>query len=175
MYDFLFSEEFWMETIIAAAITAGCGLLGVALGVFGIRDGKFKDILHKVETVITSLARDKSASAGEHGSLSKEHDSLSIEHKSLSGQIVDASKMAGNIYTEIKVMQERDIHKYSSLTEKQKDIVASVDNIKAMADELKRLAGENADLRQELYRERERNQDMQNRLDRKPRARGHER
>jgi chromosome segregation ATPase len=74
--------------------------------------------------------------------------------------------------TEEKTAQN---YRYENLTEKQKNIVNSIDNIKAMSDELKRLAGENADLRQELYRERERNQEMINRLDRKPRARGHER
>ncbi|MDD4565376.1 MAG: hypothetical protein PHE79_07910 [Eubacteriales bacterium] len=171
MYDFLFSEEFWMETIIAAVITAVV-TLGVAALYYNY---KIKTIFENSKELLRTQIDTSAGNTREHNNLSKEHNEILKEMSFVNSDVKRTESGIQSIIKDLTEEKTAQNYRYENLTEKQKNIVNSIDNIKAMSDELKRLAGENADLRQELYRERERNQEMINRLDRKPRARGHER
>jgi len=93
MYDFLLQEEWWMDTIIAACITAVVTLLGsfIAYQVkIAVMQKEIHDLLEKLKDL-----------SGEHKGLSGEHKDLSGEHKGLSGEHKDLSKEHRNLKDEI--------------------------------------------------------------------------
>ena len=101
MYDFLFQEEWWMETIIAAIIT---GVLSFAAAYLAYAtkvekylekivdsnvrmEGQNSSILDKGENQTQSLSRQHEDLSSEHRDLSSEHRDLSNEHSELKSEI----------------------------------------------------------------------------------------
>lgn len=77
MFDFLLSEVWWIETIIAALIT---GVLAFIAAIFGLRP--------MLEALGKQLETHNKDSEGRKGSLSKEHDGLSKTLDNLTGTVV---------------------------------------------------------------------------------------
>ncbi|MCM1158341.1 MAG: hypothetical protein NC300_05780 [Bacteroidales bacterium] len=101
MYDFLLQEEWWMETIIAASITAGVTLLISFLTYVG----EIKGIKERLDRLLgekhDKLSGEHGKLSGEHGKLSGEHGKLSDEHDKLSDEHGKLSDEHGRLKDEI--------------------------------------------------------------------------
>ena len=75
MYDFLFQEEWWMETIIAAAITGVVTLVAAYL----MYATKVEKKLEKIEDSNSRMEGQTKLLSGEHRDLSKEHSDIKSE------------------------------------------------------------------------------------------------
>lgn len=135
MYDFLVSEVWWMETIVAALITAVVTLIGSFL----FYNFKLKSI--KDDT----------------GNLISGNKELKVEHKELSKDIlmkVDGVKdqlavKVDSIRELMVVDQNEHKHRYENLSGSQKLLADSIDNLKGFSDEMQKLQFENKFLKRE--------------------------
>ena len=75
MYDFLFQEEWWMETIIAAAITGVVTLVAAYL----MYATKVEKKLEKIEDSNSRMEGQTKLLSGEHRDLSKEQSDIKSE------------------------------------------------------------------------------------------------
>ena len=75
MYDFLFQEEWWMETIIAAAITGAVTLVAAYL----MYATKVEKKLEKIEDSNSRMEGQTKLLSGEHRDLFKEHSDIKSE------------------------------------------------------------------------------------------------
>ena len=75
MYDFVFQEEWWMETIIAAAITGVVTLVAAYL----MYATKVEKKLEKIEDSNSRMEGQTKLLSGEHRDLSKEHSDIKSE------------------------------------------------------------------------------------------------
>ena len=140
MYDFLFQEEWWMETIIAAAITGVVTLVAAYL----MYATKVEKKLEKIEDSSlrmegqNSSILDKGESqtkllSGEHKDLSDEHKDLSNEHKDLSNEHRDLFKEQSVLKSEIqKVIANQE--KEKAVREAYGKVIPEGDTFKHMAD-----------------------------------------
>lgn len=136
MYDFLYSEVWWMETATIAIITALITAIATVIGVALVYNYKVKTIFKGVEEIKAF----KDVFMNEHGSLSKEHNDLSKENRTLN---FDLRECIGKVEHQIIEYVAKDEVRYDNLSEKQKDIVSTVVNVQAMSNEIKFLASEN--------------------------------
>lgn len=149
MYDFLFQEEFWMETIIAAFITGISGIIAGVLGSCLLYNKKLQNILDGINTLKL------------HRELSQEHKDLSREHSQIAGNVTEKISMLNTSVTEkismlnMSVAENKKItrsvkemliedksnseYQYASLTEKQKDIINSINKLSDFGSEMQRL------------------------------------
>lgn len=145
MLEFLYQEEFWMETFIAALITGICGLIGGLIGGGLINNGLLKSIRDNCNTLL------------EHKEISNEHrvdrEMLSKEHqqirddisggKSLIIRSLDENKEINRTVEKMLVEDKaKSEFQYNNLTEKQKGIIDSVSNLQYFAKEMKILQEE---------------------------------
>ena len=140
MYDFLFQEEWWMETIIAAAITGVVTLVAAYI----MYATKVEKKLEKIEDSSlrmegqNSSILDKGESqtkllSGEHKDLSDEHKDLSNEHKDLSNEHRDLFKEQSVLKSEIqKVIANQE--KEKAVREAYGKVIPEGDTFKHMAD-----------------------------------------
>ena len=140
MYDFLFQEEWWMETIIAAAITGVVTLVAAYLMYATKVEKKLEKIEDsnlKMEGQNSSIL-DKGESqtkllSGEHKDLSDEHKDLSNEHKDLSNEHRDLFKEQSVLKSEIqKVIANQE--KEKAVREAYGKVIPEGDTFKHMAD-----------------------------------------
>lgn len=85
--EFLWSEEFWMEAIISAGITAGVSLIGIIATIitaFLAYRSKLEKMLNSLHQEHEALSHGHTDRTNEHSGLSKEHTGLSKEHSGLS-------------------------------------------------------------------------------------------
>lgn len=138
MFEFLFSEVWWMEIIIAALITAVFTLTGSLV---------FYNYRLKVIKI------DTEGLSKEHARLETGHKDLSKEHKDLSKENHELSKDLGykvdGIRELIVIEQNDQKHRHNSLTDNQKVIVDSINNLKGFASEMEKLQLENKNLKKE--------------------------
>ena len=147
MYDFLFQEEWWMETIIAAIIT---GVLSFAAAYLAYAtkvekylekivdsnvrmEGQNSSILDKGENQTQSLSRQHEDLSSEHRDLSSEHRDLSNEHRDLSNEHRDLSNEHSELKSEIQKVianQEKD----KAVREACGKVIPEGDTFKHMAD-----------------------------------------
>lgn len=80
MYNFLLQEEWWMETIIAAVLTAGATLIATWI----MYSSKMNKVADQVEQLKAMIDKGGDKRQAEHKELSAEHKELSGEHKELS-------------------------------------------------------------------------------------------
>ena len=146
MYDFLFQEEWWMETIIAAIIT---GVLSFAAAYLAYAtkvekylekivdsnvrmEGQNSSILDKGENQTQSLSGQHEDLSSEHRDLSSEHRDLSSEHRDLSNEHRDLS----NEHSELK----SEIQKVIANQEKDKAVREACGKVMPEGDTFKRMA-----------------------------------
>lgn len=144
-----------METIIAAIITGAFAVIA-ALITYNYQAKKVIDKLNEIGEH-KDLSREHKDLSSEHKDLSNEHKKLSNGHKRLSREINEKVTLLGSNINENKEIT-RNVEKmliedktksemqYNNLTEKQKIVIDSVENIKALATELKNLQQENSSL-----------------------------
>ena len=151
MYDFLFQEEWWMETIIAAIIT---GVLSFAAAYLAYAtkvekylekivdsnlrmEGQNSSILDKGESQTKSLSRQHKDLSDEHSNLSNEHKDLSNEHKDLSNEHKDLSNEHKDLSNEHKDLsnEHRDLSKeHSDLKSEIQKVIANQEKEKAVRE-----------------------------------------
>lgn len=138
MYDFLFQEEFWMETIIAAFITGISGIIAGVLGSCLLYNKKLQNILDGINTLKL------------HKELSQEHKDLSREHSQIAGNVTEKISLLNTSVAENKEItrsvkemliedKSNSEYQYASLTEKQKDIINSINKLSDFGTEMQRL------------------------------------
>ena len=152
MYHFLFSEVWWMKTIIAALIGAGATIIASVI----VYQNKLQKILQKEDTLHS-----------ENAGLKDDHKTLQQEHKDLS-QLLDVIKqlsletshIAGNIENrQIHEIEER--AKISATMPNEKTILYAVSamfqkrreeeiKISELKKTIERLKKENARLREKI-------------------------
>lgn len=148
MFDFIYQEEFWMETIIAAIITGAFAVIA-ALITYNYQAKKAIDKLNEIGEHKDLSNEHKKLSNG-HKRLSREHDTLKDvinEKVTLLGSNINENKeITRNVEKMLIEDKTKSEMQYNNLTEKQKIVIDSVENIKALATELKNLQQENSSL-----------------------------
>lgn len=117
-----FTEQFWMETWISTAITAGTTLLGVIITVVV---GHFTTI-NKAKQIIEKLP-------DEYGKLSDEHDRLSGEHNKLSGEHNKLHHKLSNKYDKLSNEHNKLSDEHNKLS---KEHIRLIDKCNEMTKEL---------------------------------------
>lgn len=162
MYNFLYQEVFWMETIIASLITAA--ITASATILVGIIAYNFR--LRKAMSDIEEIKEHKGLTA-EHNNLSREYKSISAEHNGLSKEhdnivnnILRVSEVSAQIKEILVTEKVENKNRYENLTEKQKNIVNIMDAVKALSDEMKLLVEENKALKEKIQNVENQNQNL---------------
>lgn len=164
MYDFIFSEEFWMNAIISALITAVTTIIGAII----VYNYKIKTVYKNSEDILKEQRELSQGKTKEHNALSREHSDILHNMAAVNSEVKRTESGVQSILKDLTDERARQDLRYERLTDEQKDIMGSIENIKVMAEEMKRLANENIELKRELERERERNRERQQTRDRKP-------
>lgn len=125
MFNFLYSEVWWMNVIISAAITGIVSLIGSYL--------LYLSKINKILSGTDNLEKGHTSLFGEHKDRSKEHRALSDEHKQLlsdARKIIDTAERTGKIVADISKTTEKDSSRwhgrYEALSVKQKNITENV-------------------------------------------------
>ncbi|WP_324825148.1 hypothetical protein [Sinanaerobacter sp. ZZT-01] len=138
-----------METIVAAGITAVVTLIVAWIG-YNSKVNKLIQGHKDLSSENGNLSNEHETLSKEHRFLTKEHNGLEDAHKRLEHGQERIFDCTSKIWTDMQVTKEKQANRYNCLTVQQKNIVDSVENIKAMADELKRIAAENKELHQRV-------------------------
>lgn len=149
MYDFLFSEVYWMDAIISALIT-GAVTIVAAIITYQVKISKILNNSQESNKRSEKLLEKSNALSSEHKDLSSEHKDLSSEHKQIITMGTDIKTTVqdiNKIVSEEKIKQE---FRYNNLTEKQKDILNITNAVQSLQSELLRLQSENAILRERV-------------------------
>lgn len=149
MYDFLFQEGFWMKEIISAIIN----MIGVVVAAwlachYAVKKGldnivEIKEIQKEEkekqgkEGIVQAVEREKERS---------EHSNLSKEHNQILDQLEESKKISLSVKEAVLETKHKDEERYGSLTDKQKDIVNSVNHLQQIAGEIKYLQESNTKL-----------------------------
>lgn len=158
MYDFLISEVWWMETIIASGISA---FVAVFLAWLAYRS-KINRILENGQALAKQQQADHDRLSGEHGDLSKELIGVSHEISSeskeraiavagLLAMATDTQKTVRDIHTATVAEQAKREANFQQLGDRQKEISVlasqSASSITQLGNELLRLNNEHSTLR----------------------------
>ena len=135
MFAFLLSEGFWMEAIISSLITGVVTIIG-AIIVYQVK-------ITKIHDQTKGLSKD-------HTDLSKEHHDLASKSDAILKDTAEISQNVTGIEKRLIEEHTKQEFRYQNLTDKQKDIMGSIENIQAIAEEMARLQNENMLLREKL-------------------------
>lgn len=137
MFDSLYSEVWWMETGEIAAIAAiTASVISSGATIFVARHyykSKIENALDNVKVLLPKIESLSKENALTQSTLSKEHGDIGSTIRE------SVSKVEHRIIEYVA----KDELRYDNLNEKQKDIVNTVTNVQAMANEIKYLASEN--------------------------------
>lgn len=142
MYDFLFSEVYWMDAIISALIT-GAVTIVAAIITYQVKISKILNNSQESNKRSEKLLEKSNALSSEHKDLSSEHKQIITMGTDIKTTVQDINK----IVSEEKIKQE---FRYNNLTEKQKDILNITNAVQSLQSELLRLQSENAILRERV-------------------------
>ena len=143
MYDFIFQEQWWVETIVSVIIA---GSLSFAIATMkgekdweGIENSNARmekqnsSILDRGESQTRLLSSEHKDLSNEHKDLSNEHKDLSNEHRDLSNEHSDLSKEHSELKREIrKVIANQEMEK--TVREAYGKVIPEGDTFKHMAD-----------------------------------------
>lgn len=165
MYSFLYSEAWWMETLITAMITAAGTITAAIIGCLAV--------VRKLTNMVERLPEEYRGLSGEHKGLSEEHRSLSEEHRDLAIRLEKTGDKMNEVNrllsTEFAVSAER----RAALRGKEQEIDRAISQLsdfnrlmqelrtrnESLVQENSQLRQENRQLKQALYRNRGRYQD----------------
>lgn len=149
MYDFLFQEGFWMKEIISAIIN----MIGVVVAAwlachYAVKKGldnivEIKEVQKEEkekqgkEGIVQAVEREKQRS---------EHSNLSKEHNQILNQLEESKKISLSVKEVVLETKHKDEERYGNLTDKQKDIVNSINHLQQIAEEMKYLQESNTKL-----------------------------
>ena len=149
MYDFLYSEVWWMETLINAVVTIIACLVSSFTAIWATKKQNDK----RMDNIQRNVGKDGLLDAG-HTNLSKEHKDLSKEHNDIKLNIKDVisnqkeiRQNTDKIYLSIEKEFAKSELRYNALTEKDKNVI---DNIQALLKNYQELVYENKLLRNEI-------------------------
>lgn len=132
MYNFMYSGEFWMESIVTGCIAAGATIIG-AIIMYQFSLHKILDNTNQLVGDINERKKDKMFLTEEHHDLSKEHSGLSKEHVNLSKEhssILDKVERTESVIFSMREQQvvesNNQKHRYESLSDKQKSLHESL-------------------------------------------------
>lgn len=165
MFNFLYSEVWWMNTIIAALITGMVALIGS----YFMYLGKTNKILDKIADLKEATSKHSEGHTGlsiEHAGLAKEHADLSKEHLMIQNaihQIEAISEKTGKTVTDIGygIREEKNLAKMrneamTSDQQKLEDtITKGVESISALKEKFASVILENKELREQLTTKKE--------------------
>lgn len=127
MYDFLYSGEWWMESITIAFISVAGTVMAAAIG--------YLAVVRKTTNIVERLPEEHKELSGEHKELSGEHKELSGEHRELShGQ----EKLSDSIFQGHKEISELLVSKFEKLSETGAGITLSLEKQEARRQEAER-------------------------------------
>lgn len=148
-------QEILTSALIAAIISAAVVLVGVVLtDLLSSRRvenslAKHDERLISTQSKITELSKEQS---GEHKELSGEHQGLAKDHSFIIGKIDDVYKMTSKTYFSFSKEEERQINRYENLSDTQKQINNSVQNVGKLLDDWKQVITENDQLHTSINR-----------------------
>ena len=144
MFDFLFKEEWWRETVIAALIGSVGGILVTLIGLTLLKD--------KVD-------HHEERSGERKAALSKEHDALSKEHDAITAGLEKNTKLL----TYLREERIRDIARQESMKEQRLDIRQAMDILTAATERITELERQLTEARTEISRLRAENDRLRSR------------
>ena len=143
--------------------TLGAGIVGAIAVLFGVLISN-KTIRIKMEGEHESLKEGNIALSKEHENLSQGNAKLELEIKETQKNInLNQEKLSEKITSVKEIIIEektKEEFRYANLTEKQKDIVETVKNIRCMADELQAQQESISNLKKELEMRKEENKNL---------------
>lgn len=153
-----------METIIASLITAGVTLVGS----FFAYNYKLKKIQDDAVSINKKLEKQNEDFRIHHSFLNEHDHNLKDIQKTVGRIDINLSRVDCSIIEE----KQKQKNRYKNLTQSQKSIVASIENLSAFSDEFQRLQVENTFLRtqnknleEEIGRCNERIENLENKID----------
>lgn len=174
MYDFFYSEVWWMDTIWTGLITAGATIVAAIIA--------YQVSISKLLDRSEALLKEHEAREEEHSDLSKEHSDRSKEHKELSkenqeikhilsdrtDQMLRTLSGVGRTVTSIKELaveeKARQEMEYNSLDRSDQRIIdlllESSKSITVLSEKFMRLNSDNQALQAQLERLEQRNQTL---------------
>jgi len=142
MYNFLFEEAFWMETIISAIITGGMALLGVYITAKSLYSKSVNDLLNGQK----DLSVEHKDLSKEHRDLFKEHSNLSKEHDDLKQLLLKNLDISNSMFTDKKAEELR----MQILDNKCQNIINDIKEISELPKIIMELVEENAKLKEQI-------------------------
>ena len=143
MFDFLTSEVWWMETIIAAVIEGLVTIVGALIGglvAYKIASNETKKGVERINEIL-----DKVNLIETKANFSNDHQNLKRDHSDLLEKMSDVSKTASFLKDE--TIKTKAIREEASKRELNPQII--VDTITALTTELAELKAENENLKKE--------------------------
>jgi len=142
MFDFFFTEAFWMETLLTTIIAASAAIVAAIVG--GIISNR------KIEKSIAvhdeRLTGHENSSKSRSGQLSTEHTQLSREHRLLENQMSGIATTA----TFLKEEQIRESGRVDALKGQEQQLQQSAAQMGEFAKSFAALAIENRELKLEI-------------------------
>lgn len=151
MFDFLYLEEWWMETIIAAIIGAVVTLVGIFVSYRLTLKEKFEK---SIENQNGEIRNGYYGLSREHDGLSKEHENIINSNKEVNMEVRKTQDIIITLKESFAEEKAKEQMRYENLSKSQMDMVNVADKINAMAQELKGQAAEIVRLN-ELLKERD--------------------
>lgn len=156
MYDFLFQEGVWLEIFISSGITALAttvtGLIAYNLtlrkAVADIAEIK-KSVGHLNEELVNGtndLKHEHTDLKYDYSDLKYDHSDSKYDHTRIIEKVDETKKVVFAMRDSIIESKATDASRYENLTDKQKAISDSLNNLNSMMDEMKRSATENHNL-----------------------------
>lgn len=149
MYNFLFEEAFWMETIISAIITGGMALLGVYITAKSLYSKSVNDLLNGQKDLSVEhkdLSKEHRDLSKEHRDLFKEHSNLSKEHDDLKQLLLKNLDISNSMFTDKKAEELR----MQILDNKCQNIINDIKEISELPKIIMELVEENAKLKEQI-------------------------
>ena len=154
MFDFLLTEEWWMDTLVTTIITASAAIVAAIIaGTLSNRKIDKTIALHDKD-----LSHHEKLSGDRRSALSGEHRQLAQAGQQLGKQISDVATTA----TYLKEEQLREAGKVSELKDAQQELHQSARQIGEFAKAFTDLAAENSELKQEIKTLRQEIQQLKN-------------
>ena len=104
-YSFLYSEVWWMQTIIGAIIGAAATIIASVI-VYQKKVGTIEKTVERIEDISNKNGENSSK---EHSDLSKEHSDLSKEHSDLSKENALISNTLNHLGDMIKTVRDNSV------------------------------------------------------------------
>ena len=154
----MFTEAFWMETIVNGLINAVAAIIAALIAYFAAAN-KTKHIIEEFPEKHKELSNDHKELSKEHRDLSKEYEQISKEQTNLLNEVLSYHKKVEALDNQ-KLLLEKQMPKETTLV----DLAKEIYNVNASLNQtVQVLQNRNSELQMALDHEKEKNKILESR------------